>query len=68
MTKPHSQLFPWYVGIAIIAAFEAIIGYLFFLGPAASCGPQVTPIFVVLLLLLPIIYLALMFLALKSQP
>jgi hypothetical protein len=63
----HSQLFPWYVGIAIIVAFEAIFGYLFFAGPS-PCGPQVGPIFISLLIILPVIYLALMFLTLRSQP
>lgn len=67
MTTRHSQLFPWYVGIAMIAAFEAICAYLFFAAPS-SCGPQAAPIFLILLIVLPIVYLVLMYLALKSQP
>jgi len=67
MPTRHSQLFPWYVGIAIIVVFEAIFGFLFFAGPT-PCGPQVAPIFIVLLIVLPVVYLVLMYLALKSQP
>jgi hypothetical protein len=67
MARQYSRLFPWYVGIAVIAAFEAIIGYLFFAGPT-PCGPQVGPMFIALLIILPVVYLALMFLALRSQP
>ncbi len=64
MPAKHSRLFPWYVGIAIIAAFELFVGFAFF-GP--SCRAQVIPQTLVLVVL-PVIYLALMFLALRSQP
>jgi len=67
MATKHSQLFPWYVGIAIIVTFEAIIGYLFYAGPS-PCAAPASPIFMVLLIALPVIYLLLMYLALKSQP
>jgi hypothetical protein len=33
-------LFPWYLGIGIIAVFEAIIAYLFF-SASAPCGSPV---------------------------
>jgi hypothetical protein len=69
MSKRHSRLYPWYVGIAIIAGFELALGYLF-LGPSCPCAaaspvPQV--LFTLLLIVLPVIYLTLMFLALRSQ-
>lgn len=67
MLKQHSRLFPWYVGIAIIVAFEAIVAYMFF-NSASPCSSSTPPIFLALLVVLPVIYLALMFLALKSQP
>ncbi len=69
MPTKHSRLFPWYVGISVIAIFEVVVGYLF-LGPSSSCvaaapAPQV--LFTILLIVLPGVYLALMFLALRSQ-
>jgi len=64
MLRHHSRLFPWYVGIAVIAAFELVIGLRFF-GPA--CQAQTIPQLLVLVGL-PVVYLSLMFLALKSQP
>jgi hypothetical protein len=67
MAAKHSQLFPWYVGIVVIVAFEAMFGFQFFAGPP-TCGPQAGPIFIALLIVLPAVYLVLMYLALKSQP
>lgn len=63
MPHQHSRFYPWYIGIAIIVAFEAIIGYLFFAtsSPCASPIPQ-------LLVVLPAVYLTLMYMALRSQP
>ena len=37
MAAKHSQLFPWYVGIAIIVAFEANAGGG--VGCVDDCGP-----------------------------
>jgi uncharacterized membrane protein len=67
MMQKHSRLYPWYVGIAVIVAFEALFAYLFFAHspPCASPAPQ---LFVLLLIVLPVVYLTLMYLALKSQP
>lgn len=67
MPAQHSRLYPWYIGIAIIAVFEAIIAYLFFFN-SPHCGAPIPQLFLLLLFVLPIVYLALMFLALKSQP
>jgi hypothetical protein len=62
--RRHSRLFPWYVGTGIILAFELYIGLLYF-GPAcpAPALPQI-----MVLVVLPVIYLALMFVALRGQP
>jgi hypothetical protein len=64
MHKPHSRLYPWYIGVAIIAAFEIVAGSLFY---GASCRAPAIPQLLVLVAL-PILYLALMFVALRSQP
>jgi hypothetical protein len=67
MPAQHSRLYPWYVGIAIIVAFELIIGYLFF-AASAPCASPIPQLFLLLLVVLPAVYLTLMFLALRSQP
>jgi hypothetical protein len=66
MPKPDARLYPWYIGIAIIVAFEAMIGYLFF-AQSPACAPPIPQLFVLLLIVLPVVYLTLMYLALKSQ-
>jgi hypothetical protein len=63
MPAKHSRLFPWYVGIAIIAAFELFVGFAFF---GSACRAPAIPQILVLVVL-PLIYLALMFVALKGQ-
>lgn len=67
MPQQHSRLYPWYIGIAIIVAFEAIIGYLFF-ATSSPCASPIPQLFVLLLVVLPVVYLTLMYLALRSQP
>jgi len=67
MPMQHSRLYPWYIGVAIIAVFEAIFAYLFFFN-APPCAAPIPQLFFLLLFVLPIVYLTLMFLALKSQP
>lgn len=64
MAVQHSRLYPWYVGIAIVAGFELVAASLFF-GPACRT-PAIPQLFV--LVVLPVIYLALMFMALRGQP
>ena len=64
MPKQHSRLYPWYIGTGVIIAFELVVGTLFF-GPACR-APAIPQIMV--LVVLPVVYLTLMFLALKSQP
>jgi hypothetical protein len=63
----RSRLFPWYVGIGVIAALEAIIAYLFF-SASSLCASPIPQLFVLLLVVLPVVYLGLMYLTLKSQP
>jgi hypothetical protein len=63
---PRQQLLPWYIGIAIIVIFEAMIGFLFFTAPA--CAAPIPQLFFLLLIVLPVVYLGLMYLTLKSQP
>ena len=62
--RRHSRLFPWYVGTGIILAFELYVGLLYF-GPAcpAPALPQI-----MVLVGLPVVYLTLMFIALRGQP
>jgi hypothetical protein len=68
MPGQQSKLYPWYIGMAIIAAFELVAGYMF-LGPACPCSVSPVPqLFLLLLIVLPLIYLTLMYLALRSQP
>jgi hypothetical protein len=64
MSAQHSRLYPWYIGVGIIVAFELVVGSLFF-GPACRV-PAIPQILV--LIVLPVIYLALMFMAFRSQP
>lgn len=67
MPQQHSRLYPWYIGTAIIVAFEVIFGYLLF-SAASPCASPIPQLFVLLLIVLPVVYLALMYLALISQP
>ncbi len=67
MAQQHSRLYPWYVGIAIIVVFEAIFASLFF-AANPSCASPIPQLFVLLLIVLPVVYPTLMYLALKSQP
>ncbi|MDE2488289.1 MAG: hypothetical protein KGO51_12915 [Alphaproteobacteria bacterium] len=64
MAGKHSPLYPWYIGVAVIVAFELVVGPLFF-GPA--CRAPAIPQMLVLIVL-PVVYLTLMFLAFRSQP
>jgi hypothetical protein len=64
MPAQHSRLYPWYVGVAVIAVFELVVASLFF-GPACQ-APAIPQILI--LVVLPLVYLTLMFMALRSQP
>tara|TARA_B100000614_G_scaffold260956_1_gene289175 strand:- start:1917 stop:2102 length:186 start_codon:yes stop_codon:yes gene_type:complete len=54
---------PWFIGIAIIALVDIFIGYRMF---ATNCPAPAFPEFMVLVLV-PGVYLVLMYLTLKSQ-
>ena len=64
MQAHRSRLFPWFVGVGIVAAFELFVALTYF-GPACPAPGFVQ---ILILVVLPAIYLALMFLTLKSQP
>jgi uncharacterized membrane protein len=67
MPRQYSRLLPWYIGIAVIVAFEAMIGYLFYTA-SPPCAAPIPQLFFLLLIVLPVVYLGLMFLTLRSQP
>jgi hypothetical protein len=61
--RKRNVLLPWYIGIAIILLVDVYVGYLMF---ATDCpAPPVPRLFV--LVLIPGVYLVLMYLTLKSQ-
>jgi hypothetical protein len=62
--KRYNVLLPWYIGLAIIVVVDAYVGYLFY---ATRC--QATGLAQVLVLIVvPAVYLVLMYLTLKSSP
>ena len=66
----NHRLRPWFIGIAIVVVTDIICAYLFL---ARTCTAGVPANIVVILLVLvfvvlPAIYLALMYLTLKKQP
>ncbi len=65
MAQParRNRLLPWYIGIAIVFAAVAYVGYQMF---AAAC-PAPTIIELGVLIVIPAVYLALMYLTLMSQ-
>jgi len=63
MTTRRSPLLPWYIGLVVIAVVDAYVGYLFY---ATKCEATGLPQFLVLIVI-PGIYLGLMYLTFKSQ-
>lgn len=61
--KKRNVLLPWVIGIAIIAAVNIWIGYRMLAPDCRTPGYAA----VIILLVLPVLYLALMYLTLKSQ-
>ena len=62
--RRHSQLMPWYIGLAIIVLVDIYIAFQFF---ATNCAaPQLAQFLVVIAV--PAVYLVLMYLTLRSQP
>ncbi len=64
MSQARHRLLPWYIGLVIIVVVVAYIGYLFH---ATNCQATGLPEFLVLVVV-PAVYLALMYLTLRSQP
>jgi uncharacterized membrane protein YtjA (UPF0391 family) len=63
MANRRNALLPWYIGLVIIAIVDAYVGYLFY---ATEC--QATGLAQVLVLIvMPAVYLVLMYLTFKSQ-
>ena len=60
----RNPLMPWIIGAIIIAIVDIYIAYLFF---ATECQAPGIAQFLVLVAI-PVVYLALMYLTLKSQP
>jgi hypothetical protein len=63
MTTRRNQLLPWYIGLIIIVIVDVYIGYQFF---ATKCEAPGIAQFLVLVVV-PGVYLVLMYLTLKSQ-
>lgn len=61
--RPRNPLTPWYIGLAIVVAAVAFVGYRM---ASAGC-PAPTFVEVGVLAVVPIVYLALMYLTFKSQ-
>jgi hypothetical protein len=59
----RNRLLPWYVGIAIVAAAEIIVGYqMFYVGCPAPVLLELA-----MLVVIPLVYLVLMYLTFVSQ-
>lgn len=63
MTAPRNRLMPWYIGLAVILVTVAYTGYEMFVGGCAA--PLIPKLGVVLVM--PAVYLVLMYLTLVSQ-
>ncbi len=59
----RNRLMPWYIGIAIVLVAVAYVGYQMY---ATNCGIS-TPLVFVVLVVIPVVYLTLMYLTLTSQ-
>jgi hypothetical protein len=60
---PRNRLWPWYIGLAIVVAAVVFVGYRMWSG---NC-PAPTIIELGVLAVVPIVYLALMYLTFVSQ-
>ena len=59
----RNRLLPWYIGIAIIIAAELVVGYqMFYVGCPAPVLLELA-----MLVVIPVVYLALMYLTFVSQ-
>lgn len=63
--RHRSPLVPWWIGLAVIAAAVIYVGYQF---TRLDCGPvQAGLLAFIVLGVIPVVYLVLMYLTLKSQ-
>jgi hypothetical protein len=60
----RNPLMPWFIGLAIVVAADLYVAYLFLTGVCQA--PGIAQVFVVVVI--PVVYLALMYLTFKSQP
>lgn len=64
-TQQRNPLLPWWIGLAIILAAVAYVGYQF---TTLDCGPVTAGILAFIVLgVIPVVYLSLMYLTLKGQ-
>lgn len=63
-SAPRNRLLPWYIGLIIIAAVDIYIGYQFYATQCQATGLAQSLVLVVV----PGVYLVLMYLTFKSQP
>ena len=63
-TARTKRLMPWYIGIVIVLAAIIFIGYEMFYGGAC---PAPTAVELIVLIVIPVVYLVLMYLTLVSQ-
>lgn len=64
-TMPRrNPLLPWWIGLVIIIAVEVYIGYRF---ACLDCGAMGPVLGFIVLGVIPVVYLTLMYLTLKSQ-
>jgi hypothetical protein len=62
-TARRNRLLPWYIGIAIIVAAELVVGYqMFYVGCPAPVLLELA-----MLIVIPVVYLVLMYLTFISQ-
>jgi hypothetical protein len=61
--RRRNRLLPWYIGIAIVFASVAYVGYHMYVNNCAVTPPTVF----LVLLVVPVVYLVLMYLAFTSQ-
>lgn len=63
--RRRNPMLPWWIGLAIILAAVVYVGYQF---TTLDCGPVTAGLLAFIVLgVIPVVYLALMYLTLKSQ-
>ncbi len=60
----RNPLMPWFIGLVIVVAADLYVAYLFFTGVCQA--PGIAQVLVIVVI--PVVYLALMYLTFKSQP